>query len=133
MEYIYTKYKLNGCWQYPPKEGIWHRERARKKKDQKKPDVLTSMCTLGDYVLVLSLFSTHACSDKEFDEFLEGDAPAPDFVYGYKFSVNTRKGECLFCCELSLGLWFDTRDINEAEEAAEYIWGCMGFKKAEKS
>jgi hypothetical protein len=125
MKHIYTKYKKNNCWQYPSKEGIWHRERERKRRGKKNPDVLTSMCTLGDYVLSLILFSTHACSEKEFDEFLEGNAPDPDFIYGYSFSVNTRKGECLYCCELSLGLWFDTINIDDAEKASEYIWNCM--------
>jgi hypothetical protein len=138
MKHVYMKYVWNNCWQYPEKEGIWHREKEDKiRKGQKKPDVLISMCTLGDYVLNLSLFSTFLWKgktleeqDKEMDRVLTTKhARFPPSIYGYSFSVNTRKGETLFYCELSVGLWFDTRDIDEAEKAAEYIWNCMEFKK----
>jgi len=130
MKHVYMKYEWNNCWQFPKKEGIWHREKETvTQKGRKETDVLISMCTLGGYVLSLSLFCTHDCSEKKFDEFLTGKSrKSPPMKWGYQFSVNTRKGEILYNGELQSNLYLDTRDINEAEKIAEFVWDCMEFK-----
>jgi hypothetical protein len=130
MKHIYVKGEWDNVWRCPQQEGVWCREKDEKVKApfqrDKKRDVLFSMCKLGDYVLSLNLFSTHACSDDEFDRYLRWNKKIP-FLYGYGFTLYTSKGDIIYFCDLSDNSYFDTRDINKAEEVAEFIWSCMEF------
>jgi hypothetical protein len=130
IKHVYVKNEWDNVWRCPEKDNIWYREKAEKVKApfqrDKKRDVLGSMCKLGDYVLCLSLFCTHACSDEEFDRYLRWNKKVP-IVYGYGFTLYTSRGEIVYFCELENNSYFDTRDINKAEQAAEFIWSCIEF------
>jgi hypothetical protein len=124
MKHKYVKYKWNNTWQCSKEEYVWYREK------DKHGDILISMCNMGDYALNLSLFCTFAC---DFDEALK--MKNPPMIWGYDFTLYTNsksplarypeKAEAIYCCSLSNGLWFDTKDINVAEKTAEYLWKKM--------